>query len=135
MAAVSQVWRPGSRWPTRLTLASDGSSMDRAWQGQRRKHPRSAGQHRARGKGAGLTLAAAQCEGAEWRRRGGGRRWGREGSDERRGCPVTRGRGEGGGCGAALERSGEGKTRRGGRGERAQPAVTGSCFKGGPAGS
>jgi hypothetical protein len=68
-------------------------------------------QHRARGKGAGLTLAAAQCEGAEWRRRGGGRRWGREGFGERRGGPVTRGRGEGGGCGAALEQD---EKRRGG---------------------
>jgi hypothetical protein len=60
----------------------------------------------ARGKWAGLTLAAARREGAErrHRRRGGGRRRGREGSGEQRGGPVARGGGEGGGCGAASER-------------------------------
>jgi hypothetical protein len=54
---------------------------------------------------AGLTLAAAQREGAERRClcRGGGRRRGREGSGERRGGPAARGGGEGGGCGMTSD--------------------------------
>jgi hypothetical protein len=107
--------RPTDEAARRLALASDGSSMDRARQGQRCKHPRSAATTPGKRKRAGLTLAAAQCEGAEWWRRGGGRRWGREGSGERWGGPLTRGRGEGGGCNAALERD---EKRRGGGGEK-----------------
>jgi hypothetical protein len=64
---------------------------------------------RAGGAEVGLTLAAARHEGAErWRRRRvGDRCQGREGSGEQRGGPAARGGGEGGGCGAALERRGE----------------------------
>jgi hypothetical protein len=50
------------------------------------------GWRRAGGVEAGLDLAVARREGAEWRcrRRGGGRRQGSEGSGERRGGPVAR---------------------------------------------
>jgi hypothetical protein len=48
------------------------------------------GWHRVGGVEAGLTLAAARCEGAERRRRGGGRRRGSGGSGERWGGPAAR---------------------------------------------
>jgi hypothetical protein len=105
--AAHDVWKQGTRVGAvmRSTAARWGLAGGKVLPTSTGGAPR---WHQAGGVEAGLTLAAARCEGSErWRRRrGDSQRRGRAGSGERRGGPVARGGGEGGGCGMMSDRRG-----------------------------